>query len=134
MTVFSKILIVEDESIVALDLEQRLEDMNYNVVGIAGNGIEAIKKTEKLSPDLVLMDILIKGDLNGIETAQKIRNLYNIPFIYLTGSFDASILERAKTAEPSGYVNKPFDDIEIQNAIQLTINNHQKEQILKKIS
>ena len=132
MTVFSKILIVEDESIVALDLEQRLEDMNYNVVGIAGNGIEAIKKTEKLSPDLVLMDILIKGDLNGIETAQKIRNLYNIPFIYLTGSFDAAILERAKTTKPSGYISKPFDDTEIQNAIQLTINNHQKEQILKK--
>ena len=124
---FSKILIVEDESIVAMDLEQRLDDMNYNVVGIAGNGKEAIKKAEKLSPDLVLMDILIKGDLNGIETAQKIRDLYNIPFIYLTGSFDTTILERTKTSEPSGYISKPFDDTEIQNAIQLTINNHQKE-------
>ena len=123
---FSKILIVEDESIVALDLEQRLDDMNYNVVGIAGNGNEAIKKTEKLSPDLVLMDILIKGELDGIETAQKIRDLYNIPFIYLTSSLDSTILERAKTTEPSGYINKPFDDSEIQNAIQRTINNHQK--------
>ena len=74
MMVFSKILIVEDESIVALDLKQRLEDMNYNVVGIAGNGNEAINKTQKLSPDLVLMDILIKGELDGLETAQKIRD------------------------------------------------------------
>jgi len=129
---FSKILIVEDEGIVALDLEQRLNDMNYNVVGIAGNGNEAIKKTEKLRPDIILMDILIKGDLNGIETAQKIQDLYNIPFIYLTGSLDSTILERAKTTEPSGYISKPFDDTEIQNAIQRTINNHQKEQILKK--
>ena len=130
MTVNSKILIVEDESIVAMDLKQRLENMDYNVVAIAGKGKDAIKKTEELSPDLVLMDILLKGDLNGIETAQKIRYLYKTPFIYLTGSHYKTIVEKAKTSKPSYYITKPFDDTEIKNAIQnALIKNSETEKI-----
>jgi CheY-like chemotaxis protein len=115
----SKILIVEDEMIVAKDLKQQLETLGYNIVGIAANGRDALKITGETNPDLILMDIMLKGELDGIETAQTIRNIYNIPFIYLTGSHDNTILERAKTTKPVGYITKPFDDIPIQNSITL---------------
>jgi len=132
MTVNSKILIVEDEIIVAIDLQQRLENMNYNVVGIAGNGDEAIRKTEEFKPDIILMDIMLKGDLDGIKTAQIIHDLHNSSVIYLSGSHDKNVLERAKTTEPHGYINKPFDDTGIQNAIQIAINNTKMSQNILK--
>ncbi len=118
-TISSNILIVEDEIIIAIDLKIRLENLGYYVMGIAVNGKDAIKKTGEKNPDLVLMDILLNGEIDGIETAQRIRKLYNIPFIYLTGSYDNSILERAKITDPSGFITKPFNDTEIQNAIEM---------------
>jgi two-component system, response regulator PdtaR len=131
MNLNAKILIVEDESIVALDLKQQLENMDYTVVGIAGNGNEAIEKTRVLSPDIVLMDILLKGELDGIETAQKIRDTYNIPFIYLTGSYDNEILERIEISQPLGYLKKPYDRTELHNIIQIAINNTEEPKIKK---
>ena len=119
----SKILIVEDEIIVATDLKQRLENLGYNIVGITAKGRDAIKITGETNPDLILMDIMLKGGLDGIETAQKIRNVYNIPFIYLTGSTDNTILERAETTKPIGYIIKPFDDLSIQNSIEIAFTN-----------
>jgi len=113
-----KILVVEDEIIIAIDLKMRLENLGYHVSDIAVNAKDAINKTGKYNPDLVLMDILLNGEIDGIETAQQIRKLYNIPFIYVTGSYDNTILERAKITEPSGFIKKPFDNTEIQNAIQ----------------
>jgi len=118
-TINSNILIVEDEIIIAIDLKIRLENLGYYVLGIAVNGKDAIKKTGEKNPDLVLMDILLNGEIDGIETAQQIRKLYDIPFIYLTGSYDNSILERAKITDPSGFITKPFDNSEIQNAIEM---------------
>jgi CheY-like chemotaxis protein len=118
-TISSNILIVEDEIIIAIDLKIRLENLGYYVMGIAVNGKDAIKKTGEKNPDLVLMDILLNGEIDGIETAQRIRKLYNITFIYLTGSYDNSILERAKITDPSGFITKPFNDTEIQNAIEM---------------
>jgi two-component system, response regulator PdtaR len=127
----SNILIVEDEIIVAADLKGRLENLGYNIVGISSTGNDAIKKTGETNPDLVLMDIMIKGDMDGIETAQKIRDLYDVPVIYLTAYFDDEILNRAKITEPFGYILKPFEDMRIQSAIEMAVYNHHMEQKLK---
>ena len=86
-----KILIVEDEIITAKALKQRLENMNHSVVGIVGNGEDAIQKAGETSPDIILMDIVLKGNMDGIETAKKIMNIYNIPIIYLTSYYDDEI-------------------------------------------
>jgi len=119
-------LIVENENIVSNDLRQRLEYIGYNIVGIASTGEDAIKQTGETNPDLVLMNIRLKGDMDGIETAQTIRDVHDIPFIYLTGYFDNKSLKRALITKPYGYITKPFNDEEIQNAIKLALVNHQK--------
>lgn len=95
--------------------------MGHYVLDTAFNGKDGIKKVGETNPDVVLMDILLNGEIDGIEAAQQIHNLYNIPFIYLTGSHDKKILEMAKLTKPSGYITKPFDDTEIQNAIKMAI-------------
>ena len=110
----SKIIIVEDEIIIALDLKLRLENLGYVVLNIAFNGEDAIKLTGETNPDLVLMDIQLNGEMDGITVANQIRNLHNVPFIYLTGSHDNSLLERAKQTDPIGFISKPFDETEIQ--------------------
>ncbi len=117
----SKIIIVEDEIIIALDLKLRLENLGYVVLNIAFNGEDAIKLTGETNPDLVLMDIQLNGEMDGIAVANQIRNLHNVPFIYLTGSHDNSLLERAKQTDPIGFISKPFDEIEIQSLIERAI-------------
>jgi len=125
------IMLVEDEIIVAADVKLRLESMGYQVLGIVDNGEEAIKTAGEEKPNLVLMDIVLKGEMDGIEAAQKIRELYDIPIIYLTAYSDAKTLERAKVTEPFGYVLKPFEDREIQSAIEMALYKHKMEQKLK---
>jgi CheY-like chemotaxis protein len=125
--VSSKIFIVEDQIILANDLKLQLENLGYMVVGIAGNGKKAIKKIGEIQPDLILMDIVIRGDMDGIETAQKIRDLYNIPFIYLTAYFDDEILERASKTQPYGYITKPYNEIGLKTAIKLALYKHHLE-------
>jgi CheY-like chemotaxis protein len=98
-----------------------MEKIGHKVVGIASNGKDAIKKCKETNPDLIFMNIMIKGDLDGIETANIITKLYKIPHIYLTGHQDNSTLERSKTSLPSDYINKPFNETEIKNAIQQAI-------------
>ncbi len=117
----SKIIIVEDEIIIALDLKLRLENLGYVVLNIAFNGEDAIKLTGETNPDLVLMDIQLNGEMDGITVANQIRRLHNVPFIYLTGSHDNSLLERAKKTDPIGFISKPFDETEIQNLIERAI-------------
>ncbi len=85
---------------------------------IASNGKDAIKLIGETNPDLVVMDIQLNDGIDGIELAKQIHKLYNIPFIYLTGSYDNSLLERAKQTNPIGFITKPFDEIEIQNLIE----------------
>lgn len=116
-----KVFIVEDQSLLALDLRSRLESLNYKVVGFADNGIDAISKIGETEPDIVLMDIVLKGNLNGIETAEQIRDIYNIPFIYLTAYYDDKILEKAAETQPDGYITKPYDDISVHTSIQIAI-------------
>ena len=117
----SKILIVEDEIIIAIDLKMRLENLGHYVLDTAFNGKDAITKTGETNPDLVLIDIQLNGEIDGIDAANQIHELFNIPFIYLTGSQNDDIFERAKQTGPLSYINKPFDETEIQNAIEMAV-------------
>ncbi len=128
----SKILIVEDEGVVAKDIQGRLERLGYAVVGIAYSGDEAVETAGRLSPDLVLMDIKLRGDMDGIEAARQIRDSFNIPVIYLTAYTDDMTLKFAKIAEPYGYIVKPFGDRELHSNISMALYKHKAEKALRK--
>ncbi len=104
-----KVLIVEDEPLVAEDLRIKLDYHDYEVVGIVNNGGAAISSVAQLFPDLVLMDIILGGGMDGIQAAETIRDQYGTPVIYLTAHTDEALLERAKVTEPLGYLIKPCD-------------------------
>jgi len=123
----AKILIVEDEYIVSLELQQRIRDLGYEVAGIADNGDAAIIMVTETKPDLILMDINIKGYIDGIETSRQILQKYNVPIIYLTAYSDKTTLERVKSTSPYGYVIKPIDERELHVAIEISLNNFQME-------
>ncbi|MCZ3365699.1 MULTISPECIES: response regulator [Methanobacterium] len=112
------ILIVEDESIVALDIQDKVERLGYGVLAVVSSGEKAIEEVKKSQPDLVLMDIVLKGEIDGIETAERIREHFNIPIIYLTAHSDNQTLNRAKITGPFGYLVKPFVDSELRSAIE----------------
>ena len=120
----ARIMIVEDEQITAADLEATLKELNYSVPAIVSSGSAAIQKARSTKPDLVLMDIRIKGDMDGIEAATAIRSELDIPVIYLTAHADEETLERAKQAEPLGYIVKPFQESELRAAIQMALHKH----------
>ncbi|MFP4654609.1 MAG: response regulator [Methanohalobium sp.] len=122
-----KILVVEDENIVALDIKNRLNKLGYSVPSIASTGEEAVQKAEITFSDLVLMDIMLKGDMDGIEAAEKIRELYDIPVIYLTAYADDKILERAKLTQPYGYISKPFKEKDLRTNIEMALHKHKME-------
>ena len=128
----ANILIVEDEQIVAKDIKQNLKKLGYNTVGIAYMGEDAIKKVEKEMPDLVLMDIKLKGKMTGIEVAKYIRENFEIPVIYLTAYADEDTLEQAKITEPHGYIIKPFKEIDLKTIIEISLHKHKKELKIKK--
>ena len=115
------ILIVEDETIVAIDIQSTLTRLGYEVSGICSSGEDAIKKCGELSPDLVLMDIKLKGSVDGIEAAQKIKDDFFTPVVYLTSYADEATLERAKVTEPFGYILKPFEEVELRVALELAL-------------
>jgi PAS domain S-box-containing protein len=125
-----QILIVEDEKIVADDLRMSLERLGYRVSGVVSSGEDAIRKVEELPPDLVLMDIVLKG-MGGIEAAGIIRSRFNIPVVYLSAHADRKTLEQAKVTEPFGYLTKPFDEGDLYSAIELAIYKHDLENKLK---
>ena len=127
----AKILVVEDESIVAKDLQNSLKKCGYNVPIIASSGEEAINKAAEICPDLVLMDIRLKGDMDGIEAARQIYNRFKIPVIYLTAYEDDSKLERVKLTEPFGYLLKPFKERELYTTIEIALNKDKLEKQLK---
>ena len=127
-----KILVVEDERIIAIDLQRRLERFGYTVVAIASTGDQAIEFVKQHSPDIILMDIMLVGDIDGIETATIIKNEYSIPVIFLTAYSDEKTLERAKIAEPSGYILKPFKDNELYTTIDISLYKYRVDQELKK--
>ena len=123
----ARILIVEDENIVAKDIQIRLEKFGYEVPGMASSGEVAIRKAEETQPDLVLMDIMLKGQMTGVEAAEQIRSQLDIPVIYLTAYSDSATLERAKVTEPFGYVLKPFEEKELHTAIEISLYRHRME-------
>lgn len=127
----ANILVVEDESLVAKDIQNRLKKIGYTVPTIVASGEEAIKKATEFCPDLVLMDIQLKGKMDGIEAAQQICRSCDIPVIYLTANADDSTLERAKETNPFGYIIKPFKEKELKIIIEITLAKHRLERELK---
>lgn len=126
------ILIVEDEAITALDIKKKLEYWGYNVPKIAHTGLDAIEYAKNTNLDIILMDIILKGKLDGIETAEKIRNSFDIPIIYLTAHSEEKIMQRAKHTHPYGYLIKPLDEKELHFALDSAIYKHQIDRKLKK--
>lgn len=120
----AKIIIAEDENIIAKDIKKTLERLGYEVLTNVRSGNEIIEKAKELKPDLVLMDIVLDGEMSGIEAAQKIMNTYHIPVIYLTALADNETLQRAKITEPFGYVLKPFDERSLHSSIEMALYKH----------
>jgi len=126
------VLVVEDESIVSKDIQYSLKKLGYNVVGAAATGEKAIELAGDKQPDIILMDIMLKGDLTGIEAAAEIKDKYNIPVIFLTAYADENTLAKAKVTEPYAYIIKPFKEIDLHTSIEMALYKHGKElEVLK---
>src|SRR5258708_3226729 len=119
-----RILIVEDEIITAEDLRDILTEVGYTVTGVVSSGPDAIAQVAKNPVDLALMDIRIKGKMDGTETAKALRQRFNVPVIYLTAHADRETVEKAKVAEPLGYITKPFKQAELQATIEIALYKH----------
>jgi CheY-like chemotaxis protein/DNA-binding PadR family transcriptional regulator len=117
----SQILVVDDEAIITMQLEERLSAMGYTIVGMAASGEDGIEKARKLKPDLVLMDIVMPGKLNGIEAAKTIIDEMDIPVVFVTSYADDTIIEKAKGVRPYGYIVKPFNELEVKAAIEVAL-------------
>jgi len=122
-----KILVVEDEFIVAQDIAGRLKKLGYVVTAIVASGEEAIEKVTENPPDLVLMDIVLKGEMDGVTAAEKIRNWVDVPTVFLTAYADNQTLQRAKLTDPFGYIIKPFQQNDLRVAIEIALHRHEIE-------
>jgi CheY-like chemotaxis protein len=111
------VLIVEDESIIALDLSQIVAKCGHSVLGIVGSGEDSIREAGKIRPDVILMDITIKGQIDGLEAARMIGALFQIPIIYTTAFSDSLTIERARATKPLAYIQKPFDERELESVL-----------------
>lgn len=126
-----RILVVEDENIVALDIKMRLERFGCQVIATVPSGEEAIEQALAAKPDLILMDIKLRGKLDGIDAARQIQSQINIPIVFLTAFADEPTIQRAINAQPFGYILKPFDERELNLVIQVTLFRHQMEERLR---
>jgi DNA-binding NarL/FixJ family response regulator len=126
-----KVLIVDDESYISLHLNFLVKSLGFEVVDEATSGQEAVEKAQSLKPDVVLMDIGLKGNMDGIEAAQQILKGSNIPVVYVTGNSDTLKMEKAKAANPYGYVMKPVEKEELHSAIDMAINIHKADCLLR---
>lgn len=129
-----KILIVEDEMIIAANISLQLSMLGYEVTGIIPRGEEALHHIKEQQPDMVLLDINLKGEIDGIETALIMQEDFNIPIIYLTANADQENFDRAKATNPYAFISKPFKKLDLQRAIELTANHLQLENKTKKES
>jgi CheY-like chemotaxis protein len=125
------IMVVEDEGLIAYHLKEVLEKNNYRVPSTVATGEAAVKAAYDHNPDLVLMDINLAGEMNGIDAAQRIRDDFNIPVIFLTAYGDDQILEDAKSADPYGYILKPFNERELVVGIEIAVHKHRTEKNVK---
>ena len=121
MDTLIKILVVEDEMIIAAKISMQLTSLGYEVTGILPRGEQAIQHVKENKPDIILLDINLKGELDGIETARQVQQFANIPIIYLTANSDEATFNRAKPTKPSAFISKPFKQLDLQRAIELTI-------------
>jgi PAS domain S-box-containing protein len=126
-----RILIVEDEAIIAKDIERALLKLAYRVTGIASTGEEALLRAAENRPDLVLMDIMLNGQIDGIEAAQRMRQQFGVPVVYLTAFGDPTTLQRATATAPFGYVLKPYEDRDLYAAVESALYRHQMERDLR---
>ena len=124
----ARIMIVENEGIVAIDLRNTLRCLGYDIPAIVASGEDAITKAAEIRPDLILMDIRLRGQMDGIEAAEQIYNRFDIPTIYLTAYTDETTLRRAKMTNPYGYLAKPFAEKELRTTIELALYKRQMEQ------
>lgn len=116
------ILVVEDDAIGAMDLNGILTSLGYSVLGPVSSGAKALDKIKDTTPDLVLMDITIKGDINGIETAKLIKDQIEVPVIFLTAHSDEKTVKQAEQVNPAGYIIKPFDGVKLRKTIESTLS------------
>lgn len=126
-----RILLVEDESLIAEDIKSVLKQLGYSVLPAVSSGEEAVRQAEELKPDLILMDIILSGEMDGVTATEIIRSRSDIPIIYLTAHADEGTLERAKKTEPYGYILKPFHDQELKSVIDTAMYKHGMEKKLK---
>jgi two-component system, LytTR family, response regulator LytT len=127
-----RVLIVEDELLVAADIEESLQMLGYKVIGAVATGKDAIESVERQLPDIILMDIMLKGNMTGIDAANIIRRQHDVPIIYLTANADLSTIEKAKVSLPYGYIVKPFTDKDLQTNIEIArfkFNNDLKQKM-----
>lgn len=117
----TRVVVVEDEAIIAMDLERRLSELGYQVVGSAANADKAIETVGLVEPDIVLMDIQLSGERDGVYASGQIKELYGTPVVFLTAYSDSEIVERAIQTDPMGYLLKPFSDREVRATIELAI-------------
>ncbi|MDZ7962977.1 MAG: ATP-binding protein [Aulosira sp. DedQUE10] len=128
-----RILIVEDEVLIARELETNLMRLGYTIVGIAVDGAEAIAKVAELQPDLILMDIVLSGDIDGIEAVEQIHQTAPIPVIYISAYDDEAILQRAKATQPLGYLIKPFNERVLRTTIEIALELYKAESEMRKV-
>ncbi|MFT5106830.1 MAG: two-component system cell cycle sensor histidine kinase/response regulator CckA [Pseudoalteromonas tetraodonis] len=126
-----RILVVDDERIVAEDISECLEAMGCEVIGTALSGAEAIEKAASMRPDIIMMDIVIQGDMDGIDAAKIIRDNYDIPSVFLTANSDPGVLSRAKACEPAGYIVKPFEEAGLRSTVEIALYKVEMEHALK---
>jgi PAS domain S-box-containing protein len=127
----ARILVVEDEAIVAMSIKDRLMELGYEVADIVSSGEDAIRAARQLMPDLILMDIVLKGKMDGVEAAGEIRRSLEIPVVYLTAYSDHAALKRAKVTVPYGYILKPFEQRELLINIEIALYRHNMERKLR---
>jgi DNA-binding response OmpR family regulator len=123
-----KIVLVEDEGLIAFDLKTRLEQVGYTVAAIADNSADAIASVERLQPSLVLMDIRLGGPQDGIDTADQIRRRFHVPVMFVTAHADRETLDRARIVEPCGFILKPFHSVDFRAQIEMALRKHQIEE------
>jgi len=127
-----RVLIAEDEQIIAADIRERLTGLGYSVPAVAGSGEDAVTLATETKPDLLLIDIVLQGTIDGIEAVKRIRATLDVPVIYLTAYTDEETVRRAKETEPLGYLLKPFDERELRFAIEMALHKHQVEARLRR--
>jgi len=123
----ARILVVEDATIIAMDIADNLRNIGYEVTDIVPSGERAIASVKEKRPDIILMDIILQGEMDGIQTAERIRSQYSVPTIFLTAYADEQMLERAKKAEPFGYIMKPFVERDLRIAVEIGLYKAKSE-------